>query len=389
MIRIYYAERDTTLYEKHPERNTGIDEILELTKIQSGSREFELGIDLGIQAFTYNSRILIDFGSEITALSESIHNGEIPKLSNQNVKSGSVFLSLRATEASDLLQTYSIKAYPISQSWNNGRGTFGDVPENKIGSSWFNRSGDAKAQTGVAWDTGSAHSGGTSFGTTETIGGGTWITGSGFEASQSFQNESPDLRIDVTDIVQNWLAENATNNGFIIKRPHADEIDGEVRGSIKFFGRESHTIFVPRLEVCYDDSSGQPANPISSNTYVPYFKNIKAEYRTSEIYRFFVGVRPEFPSKTFVTGSFFLTNDQLPVSSSYEIIDSITNDVIIKDEKIFGNSTTKISNSNANGSFFDIRMDSFMPERFYKIKLTCRRANDTQTFDDFHFKVVN
>ncbi|HAI41356.1 MAG TPA: hypothetical protein DCM40_26215, partial [Maribacter sp.] len=117
--------------------------------------------------------------------------------------------------------------------------------------------------------------------------------------------------------------------------------------------------------------------------------NIKAEYRTSEIARFRVGVRPEFPSKTFVTGSFFLTNDQLPVSSSYEILDSATNEVIIKDEKIFGNSTTKISNSNALGSFFDLRMDSFMPERFYRIKLTCRRTNDTQTFDDFYFKVLN
>jgi len=34
-------------------------------------------------------------------------------------------------------------------------------------------------------------------------------------------------------------------------------------------------------------------------------------------------------------------------------------------------------------------MDSFMPERYYKIKLKCRRTNDTQTFDDFYFKVVN
>ena len=33
MIRIYYAEKDTTLYEKYPTQNTGIDQILELTKI--------------------------------------------------------------------------------------------------------------------------------------------------------------------------------------------------------------------------------------------------------------------------------------------------------------------------------------------------------------------
>ena len=390
MIRIYYAERDTTLYEKHSERNTGIDEVLELSKIASGSRAFENGSDLGIQADTTNTRILIDFGSEINALSASIDSGEIPKLSNNTVTSASVFLSLRATEATDLLQTYSIKAYPISESWDNGLGRFDDSPQTKVGSSWLYRSGDAKAQTGVPWTTGSAHSQGTSAGTTESDGGGTWITGSGFEASQSFQNESPDLRIDVTDIVQNWLAGNATNNGFIIKRPHADEIDGEIRGSIKFFGRESHTIFVPRLETCWDDSNiSDDGTQITSNTYVPYFKNIKAEYRTSEIARFFIGVRPEFPTKTYATSSFYITTDTLPLSSSYEIIDSVTNDVIVKDEKIFGDSKTKISQNSTLGSFFDLRMDSFLPERFYKIKLTCRRSTDTQTFDDFHFKVLN
>jgi hypothetical protein len=278
----------------------------------------------------------------------------------------------------------------VSESWNNGLGTFSDVPETVIGSSWLYRSGDAKSETGVSWATASAHSANTGQGTTES-GGGTWITGSGFEASQSFQNQTPDIRINVTDFVQNCLALNICNNGFIIKRPYADEVDGEIRGSIKFFGRESHTIFVPRLEVCYDDvvnTDGNATTQITSNTYVPYFKNIKAEYRTSEIARFRVGVRPEFPTKSYATSSFYLTTDRLPNSSSYEIIDSVTNDVIIKDEKLFSNSTTRIA-YDVNGNYFDLRMDSFMPDRYYKIKLTCRRTYDTQTFDDFYFKVVN
>ena len=389
MYRVYYAERDTTLYEAHSEQNTGIDEILELTKVASGSRSFELGLDLGIQANTTNTRIFLDFGSEITSIAQSITDGEIPALSNSNATSASVFLSLRATEASDLLRSYTIKAFPISESWDNGNGRFDNVPKTKVGCSWKFRSGDALAQTGVPWNTGSAHSHQTSEGTTEPLGGGAWITGSTFEASQSFQNESPDVRINVTDIVKHWTDSDTTNNGFIIKRPYSDEIDGEIRGSIKFFGRESHTIFVPRLEVVFDDASfSNTSSVITSNTYVPYFKNIKSEYRSSEIARFRVGVRPEFPSKTFATSSFFLTDNVLPVSSSYEIIDSITNDVIIKDEKIFSNSSTKIS-CDSDGNFFDIRMDSFMPERFYKIKLTCKRSYDTQTFDDFHFKVVN
>ena len=60
MYRAYYAKKDTTLYERYPEQNTGIDQILELTKIASGSRLNGL-----IQAKTYNSRFILDFGSEM------------------------------------------------------------------------------------------------------------------------------------------------------------------------------------------------------------------------------------------------------------------------------------------------------------------------------------
>ena len=385
MNRIYYAERDTTIYEQYPDRNTGIDEILELEKSTSGSINSKTGF---IDANTYNSRILIDFGSEITSLAQSITNGDIPSLSNSNISSASIFLNLHASDASDLLRSYTIKAYPISESWDNGNGYMSNSPSTKVGSSWYNRSGDAVAQSVVTWNTASAHSKNTSAGTTNSDGGGTWITGSGYEASQSFENQAPDIRINVTDIVKQWVDNNISNNGFIIKRPYSDEISGDLGGSIKFFGRESHTIFVPRLEVCWDDQNITSTTGITSNTYVPYFKNIKPEYRTSEIARFRLGVRPEFPTKSYATSSFYITEDILPVSSSYEIIDSVTNDVIVQDEKIFSNSTTKISNDN-DGNFFDLRMDSFMPERYYKIKLTCRRSYDTQTYDDFYFKVVN
>tara|TARA_R100001129_G_scaffold152360_1_gene114796 strand:- start:164 stop:850 length:687 start_codon:yes stop_codon:yes gene_type:complete len=227
-------------------------------------------------------------------------------------------------------------------------------------------------------------------GTTEQDnGGGTWITGSGYEASQSFSNEAPDIRMNVTDIVEKWRANSITNNGFMVKRPYTDEISGENLGSLKFFGRETHTIYVPRLEVCWDDkTSTGTKSVISSDTYVPYIKNIKSEYRTTEIAKFRVGVRPEFPTRSYSTASFYLTGERLPVSSSYSILDSVTNETVIPFTNVFSDSKTKISDD-SNGSFFKLRMDSFMPERYYKIMLKCERADDVQTFDDFYFKVVN
>jgi hypothetical protein len=61
MYQLYFAERDTTLYENFPTQNTGIDQILELTKVASGSK-----LNGIIQANTTNTRFLIDFGSQIS-----------------------------------------------------------------------------------------------------------------------------------------------------------------------------------------------------------------------------------------------------------------------------------------------------------------------------------
>lgn len=379
MYRIFYAERDTTLYERFPELNSGIDQILELTKNASGSRVDDL-----VRGETFNTRILIDFGSELTVLKNAISNGTIPPLGN-SFPSASAILTLRASDATDVLQQYTLEAYPVSQSWFNGQGYRNDIPTNTGGASWFYR--DSKDQ-GTRWDTGSAHSANDGIGVTRPLGGGTWITGSTYEASQSFENQSPDIRMNVTDIVKHWIDEDITNNGFIIKRSRTDEISGEPVGDIKFFGRESHTIFVPKLEVAWDDHTTGSLSEIPDELIVPYFKNIKSEYRRSEIARFRIGVRAEFPTRAYSTSSFYITDQILPVSSSYAIFDYETNESMIPFTNNWADSTTKIS-SDDNGNYFDLRMDAFLPERYYKIILKCERINDIRMFDEFYFKVVN
>jgi hypothetical protein len=382
MYRIFYAERDTTIYERYPKQNTGIDQILELTKIASGSK-----LNGIIQNNTYNSRFLIDFGTGINTISSSIMKGDIPDVTMGHPNSASAYLVLKAADATDLLHSYTIKAYAVSQSWTNGNGLYSDIPIQKYGASWRYRTSDDVADE---WHTGSADAAASAgqTGSTEPHGGGSWMTGSGYEASQSFNNESPDVRMNVTDIVQHWISGSADNNGFIIKRTTSDENSGEVLGKLQFFGRETHTIFQPRLEILWNDTSLATGSitEISSDTYVPYIKNIKSEYRTSEIAKFRVGVRPEYPTKTYTTASFYLTADRLPTSSFYSIIDSVTNETIMP----FDITGSRID-CDSNGSFFKLRMDSFMPERYYKVMFKIERdgGDDIQTFDDFYFKVVN
>tara|TARA_R110002012_G_scaffold107384_1_gene249083 strand:- start:8250 stop:9383 length:1134 start_codon:yes stop_codon:yes gene_type:complete len=377
MYRIFYPERDTTLYERFPDQNTGIDQILELTKHASGSV-----INGRYHSDTYNTRFLIDFGTEVDKLISSVNSNKIPPI-GRTANSASVYLSIRSSDATDLLQKYILYAFPVSQSWSHGQGNANDNPKTTLGASWNYRDNIYATK----WDTGSAGSSG-DMSATITSGGGTWITGSTYEASQSFENQVPDIRIDVTDIVDHWVKGDIDNNGFIIKRSHTDENSGAILGSIKFFSRESHTIFVPKLEVVWNNTTFADTGSaeISTNSYVPYFKNIKSEYRTSEITKFRIGVRSEFPTKTYTTSSFYLTNNRLPTSSYYSIIDSITNEIIIANDTL----GTQID-CDVNGSFFKLRMDSFMPERYYKIQLKIERdgGDDIQTFDDFYFKVVN
>ena len=81
MYRIFYAERDTTLYERFPNRNTGIDQILELTKNQSGSI-----VEGRYRSQTFNSRILIDFGSEIDSLTTAVNSGKLPATTTRPIQ---------------------------------------------------------------------------------------------------------------------------------------------------------------------------------------------------------------------------------------------------------------------------------------------------------------
>ncbi len=82
-----------------------------------------------------------------------------------------------------------------------------------------------------------------------TTGGGVWITGSGYEASQSFANQSGDIEMDVTDIVNKHLDNTIFNNGFMLK--YGDE-EGPHQ-NLKFFSKNTHTIYAPKLEVRWND----------------------------------------------------------------------------------------------------------------------------------------
>ena len=382
MILQYFAERDATIYERYPQMNTGIDSILEITKVQSGS--FYYG---EYQSNTYNTRALIDFGTQITAISTSVASGDIGSVQRK------FYLNLRAIDATAAEASYSLKAYPVSQSWNKGNGNFDNVPEIRDGVSWYYRDNDVNQ---TYWGK-VGHNANTMLGHAETIqGGGAWITGSGYEASQSFENESPDIRMDVTDIVERWITGSAdngkiTNYGFILKRPYEDEKSATVFGELQFFGTNTNTIYVPRLEVAWNDISVyNPAlqNEVSAedNSMVVYFKNLQEKYKEASNTQLRLNARPKYPTKTYSTASFYQTPFYLPTSSYYAIKDATTEETIID----FNTTYTKIS-SDANGNYFNFRMNGLLPERTYRILIKTEKSGSelTQIHDNgYYFRVV-
>lgn len=349
MYKTIYPIADTVLYERYPTQNVGTDQILELGKIAGGQSVKENDENLYLDS-NYNSRILIKF--DLSEISASISSGKITG-TNQ------FFLNLRATEAIELPIQYTIEAYPVSQSWVNGTGFFNSNPIITNGTSWRYR--DSKL-IGTSWQTSSFNSLSTGSWSTNP-GGGAWFTSS--YATQSFNHDSPDIRMDVTSIVRAWISGSIPNEGFILKFPTSVEQDLSILGNIQFFSKETHTVSIPRLECFWQDfnlSGTGSFTEIGSDDFVLYTKNLRESYSDNEKPKLRIGVRERYPTLTYVTSSNYLTTKRLPTSSYYQIQDYITDDILIP----FHNYGTKV-NCDSLGNYIQMDMNSFLPERYYRL----------------------
>ena len=373
MIYNIYTDRDTTLHEKYPTQNTGIDQILSLAKIASGSL-----LNGFYQSNTYNTRILLDFATQLSEVSNSIVSGEIP-VPGLGTASSSFFLTLNAADASSLPISYSLMAFPVSESWDNGTGYFDDIPIATNGASWKYRKGS------IEWASGSQINSGGGGGTTE-AGGGTWYTE--YEATASFDYASPDIRMNITSIVQEWFKNTIPNNGLILKRPTTDEIDSSTFGVLNFFGRDTHTIYMPKIEVAWDDSNIDTSGltELTDDNITLYFKNLKPEYKELSRTKLRVVGRKTYPTKTYSTASFYSRIEHLPTSSYYSIKDAYTEETIVP----FNDTYTKLS-CDSTGNYFNVRFNGLLPERTYRFCIkTINDGGDNTRYHDngYYFKVV-
>lgn len=364
MFKSIYPLNDTTIYEFKPNRNTGADQILELTK-RASSEILTDFLDPGeVWGNTTNSRILMKF--DIDSITQAINNGNIGK-------DARFYLQLRSTETNELPIEYTLYVHALSGSFINGTGFYGNNPEITNGASWIYRS--AKSQ-GINWATGSYIG---STGSWASIkGGGCWWTSS--QATETFNYEKADTNIEVTSIVKQWVSGSFPNDGFIIKHDTTAELDDSILGSIKFFGKDTHTIYIPKLEIYWNDvnlSGTGSFNEIDSANSLIYMKNVKSEYDVNEVAIMRIGSRDLYPTHTYTTSSIYTTTKRLPVNSYFMITDAVTDEIIVK----YNNPGTQV-NCDSQGNYIKVDMSSLLPQRMYKIVFRCE-------FDNGAVKIIN
>jgi hypothetical protein len=345
-----FPEKDATIYSSYPEKNTGLDEILEVslfgeTLITSGSSV---------------SRALIKFSTD-----------EITNIINNIPVSSSgydVFLKAYLADASELPLNFTLQCLPISGSWIMGTGRLSNSPETQDGVSWNFTDADSV----ISWPTGS---------------GGSWYQN--LLSTQSFDyNSVKDIEFKVTDIIKAVITGSINNEGFLIKHDDSLEFNYPNLGALelKYFSKDTHTIYPPCLEIRWDDFVYHTGSleVITTDRIIATVKNNKGEYQQDSITRFRLGVRDRNPVRRFQTSSVYLNNKALPTTAYWAIKDVISDEWVID----FDENYTKIS-TDETSSYFDVYMNGLQPERYYKLLIKVVIDGSVIIFDnDYTFKVV-
>ena len=351
------------------------------------------------------SRTLVKF--DINELSKSISSNNI---SGSNIK---FTLNLKSCGARNLPLNYSIYAYPISQSWNNGNGRYAD-DGSQLGASWNYKNYDGngiwygsqitKEYQQVDYLLTSSYSS-ASFENQ----GGTWfykvpasytnkpkwicnstkypsLVNASLICSQSFSygNQS-DVTMDITKIVRGWLCGCIPNQGLIllssleISTPPLQQTNG----LLQFFSKDTNTIYSPYIDVAWDDSVFRTGSlkPVSGSIQNLITLNyLKDAYKAGSLPKIFVFARDRYPLKNFQKAyqqPVMVTPKYLPTSSYYMIKDAESEEVLVGFDQY-----TKLSCEPNNGNYFKLQTTGLPQERYLKIFIKAEYADGTVDITD-------
>ena len=166
-----------------------------------------------------------------------------------------------------------------------------------------------------------------------------------------------------------------------------DDIENNLTASImlKYFSKDTNTVYPPYLEFKWDDSTySSNLTELDTDIATIGIKNAKEKYNDSDSVRFRLSARPKYPTRTFTTSSIYLTEYKLPTASYWGIKDENSGEMVID----FDTSFTKLSADNTS-NYFDVTMNSFHPERYYRLLVQTTINDSTIVIDNKNiFKVT-
>ncbi len=335
--------QDASIYEQFPTRNTGVDEILEVGKTRGTNGSVRALIQFDTDKFT------APFSS-------------------------SFFLNLRIARAEKFVRNQTLEVYTVSESWDEGTGFFEqDLQNPQDGASWQIRNNDGDIWT-LAQGTGSA---------TASTGGST----ASLIATQEFDWKPEDVRIDITGQVRAWIT-SSINDGLLIKIPPADETSSVVNTNVRFFSKNTHTIYPPTIEAVWNTQTmsvapncGLAAAPEEIDIFVT---NMRPEMISGSVHRVRFGVRSANTIKSFRNvATRFKSGFFLPSGSHIGIQDAATKAFIVPFD------TGSLLSADNTGSYFDLKIENMYINRTYKILVRTTKPWGSEVVDTGHtFRVV-
>lgn len=352
-----FPHADSTIYSDTPDLNTGLDEILEIRNVAGSSGYNEV------------SRVLMKFDQE--EITEIFAN----KVKGVNYK---VYLKLYNTETRELPFEYVVNAFAVSQSWDMGIGKFLYSPYITKDLTWTNR------KNGTAWWNSLTNlTSYTEMNYRGDLGGCTWY--STLIASQSFgYSDSKDIKMDVSDILESQYSASVPNNGILLKFTSSFEFTTGSNTSIKFFSKDTHTVYPPHIEFVWDDSSYVTGSlsVLTTPNILLSVSNLKEYYDEEEVTRMRLFCREQYPKRVFATSSLYTINKVLPSGSQWALKDVKTDEYVINFETL-----NKIS-CDSTGNYVDLYMNGLQPERYYKLVFKSKINGSTVIIDDkSYFKI--
>jgi hypothetical protein len=320
---------------------------------------------------------------------------------NVDIEDCKFMLQLYTTHAKNLPADYTIDAKLVGDSWNNGTGFQNVDTAVTDGVTWN------FPISGAFWTSGSVNLSGSSLYITGSGTGGSWLyqsgsgiysssfysqsffTQPGLDLNEDFSYRPTDINMDVTGAVQTWIGGTddkvVNNNGFILKFSDSDEESISVNGYVRFFSRETHTIYVPRLTMYFDKSSFDTGSleQFNLDSYTIY-TDLKKEYKDTSVNKIRIYARDKYPKKSPTNKFPITTVKYLPNNTLYSIKDAATEETIIPYDNIY----TKVS-CDSTSNFIYIDMSGLMPERYYRIEFKVVDGFIEEFIeDDCFFKVV-